>query len=148
MSTDDEDLVPKIIRIFLTVDGLRVAGSLGAAPAQARVCGIHLLPVQGHQGSALPSGNLFLIFDIEKEMGCSLPAGLRRDTVMQIFSSSYRKKLWELTVLETSLLTGSEDCKGEVIDILQKYKEKLRIVTAVPLTFVYRRETLCKYLKS
>ncbi len=38
-----------------------MAGSLGAAPAQARVCGIHLLPVQGHQGSALPSGNLFYI---------------------------------------------------------------------------------------
>jgi hypothetical protein len=53
-------------------------------------------------------------------MGCSLPAGLRRDTVMQIFLSSYRKKLWELTVLETSLLTSSEDCKVVVIDLLQK----------------------------
>ncbi len=55
-----------IIRIFITSDGLRMAGSLGAAPAQARVCGIHLLPVQGHQGSALPAGNLFIYFISQK----------------------------------------------------------------------------------
>jgi hypothetical protein len=160
-----------------------MAGSLGAAPAQARVCGIHLLPVQGHQGSALPSGNLFFLkvwwqyatlfvyflyfityiqhnYSItfiqsirrglspsphrlwlsgkdlpvvpSRESNPGLPSSkptryqlshaatflysislksLRRDTVMQTFFSSHRKKVLRTFYIGNNFI-NSADCKG------------------------------------